>query len=191
MYDHSKYITSIEIDEMQKRYYEANPIEAEHIELYKLKEEGCEFQIDENAIKAIDENGEIINEDVVYEDRSTISIHVDPTPNTNFKYDPYIKVYNGPYSTATKVVRIYLKDAGLDYSHKDRFGKLSMTMSLARQLNDIMNMRFEATYTDKNGKRKTRKISIYGYLWTIIQHYCPDAEYIPKPDFTKYRTRKE
>lgn len=136
---------------------------------------------------------EILNEAEAYIDNK-ISIHVDPTVKSNFKYDPYIKVYDGPYSTAKNNVRIYLKDVGLDYSHKDRgkqFGDLKMSNSLARTLNDIMDMKFEKEYINKYGNRKKRVISVYGYIWAIIHTVLPDAKYINKPDFTKYYIRKE
>lgn len=138
-------------------------------------------------------NIEILNEDVVYEEPK-ISIHVDPTINTNFKYDPYIKVYNGPFRNATKNVRIYLKDAGLDYSHKDRgkqFGNLSMTTKIADELNRIMDLKIERSYIDAHNVRKTRSITVYNYIWAIIHSRVPDAPYINKPNFRNFYERKK
>lgn len=148
----------------------------EHLELVK---EGFEI--------------EVLNEAEVYQEPK-LSIHVDPSNNTNFPYDPYIKVYNGPQNTATHIVRIYLKDAGLDYSHRNRNGRykdLQMTNNIAKKLNEIMNLRYTQTYVNKYKVKKTRDISVYGYIWAIIHTLYPEAPYIEKPDFTKFYIRKE
>lgn len=122
----------------------------------------------------------LITEGTVFNDVD-ISIHMDGSQYSNFIYDPYIKVYDGPYRTAKNVVRIYLKDAGLDYSHNSKFGKLIMTNKIGRRLNDI----FKSTYKEKN-------MTYYDYLWLQIQsRFGNNINYISCPDFTKFYIRKE
>lgn len=143
-----------------------------------------EEKLNEDAVFDSSESS-VINENTVYEDNK-LSIHVDPTANTNFKRDPYIKVYNGPYSTATKVVRIGLKDCRLIYNHKDRkpLGELEFTTELGKRLNEIMDQPISNKTAYKY--RMEKIVTVYELIYHIIISVCgKDTVYFEKPDFTK------
>jgi hypothetical protein len=115
---------------------------------------------------------------------------MDGKKNSNFKYDPYIKVYNGPYSSASEVARIYLKDAGVDYTHSDRFKKFNITTNIGKRINEIMAENITIQIRDNKGNLISKTVSTYEYLWILLnERFDNNITYIPCPDFTKCHIR--
>lgn len=98
------------------------------------------------------------------------SIHCDPDDEKNFYQDPYIKIIdNTSWSKANNIVRIYLIDMGLDYSHKIRErkgprGDLILNAEWKKELNLAMDEISAYKLPDAPETDLTVKEAIIGFL---------------------------
>lgn len=112
----------------------------------------------------------------------TLNVQINATANTNFKYDPYIKVYVGPVKKTDEVSRIYLKDATYVKDHK---GKkcVELSSSQLKELNDLMHKK------DDNGVTNYQKALDYTVSrCNLEKDFYKDFKI---QDFTKVDYRKD
>ena len=116
---------------------------------------------------------------------NNISIQINPTPDTSFKFDPYIKVYTGQnISKASGVARVYLKDAKYVRDHRGK--KIEkLTAKQEKELNDIMHAK------DDNGITNYEKALAFTIRrCNLNDNYYKDYKEIPSFLNIDYRKDK-